>query len=94
MTKPDLLAHHQGDAVAVAVHELAGGTNTVVYLDGSPEASVEVVQKVPLGHKVALQDLAEGEQVIEYSTVIGRTTTKIRAGEHVHVHNIKGGRWV
>jgi (2R)-sulfolactate sulfo-lyase subunit alpha len=48
---------------------------------------------VPLGHKIALRDLPQGEQVIKYGIAIGRATRDIHAGEHVHVHNVKGERW-
>jgi altronate dehydratase len=94
MAKTDLLAHHKGDAVAVAVKDLDPGTSSVGYLDESPQATVDVIGHIPLGHKVALQDLAGGTEVVEYGTVIGRTTADIRTGEHVHVHNVKGERWV
>lgn len=94
MAKTGLLAHHQGDAVAVAVRDLEPGTSSVGFLDESPGATLDVVGKIPLGHKVALQDLAAGTDVIEYGTVIGRTTSDIGTGEHVHVHNVKGVRWV
>ena len=45
------------------------------------------------GHKIALRDIGSGEKVIEYGTVIGAATKKIRAGEHVHTHNLKTLRW-
>ncbi len=93
MAKSDLLAHHRDDAVAVAVRDVEPGISSVAYLDDSPGMSVKVIEQVPLGHKVALQDLAAGAEVIEYSAVIGRTTCDIRTGEHVHVHNVKGERW-
>lgn len=94
MTKTDLLAHHHGDAVAVAVRDLEPGTCSVGFLDESSGATVDVVGQIPLGHKVALQDLSAGTDVIEYGTVIGRAMSDIRTGEHVHVHNVKGVRWV
>lgn len=94
MTQTDLLAHHQGDAVAVAVRDLDAGSMSVGYLDESAGSTVDVTGKVPLGHKVALQDLADGADVIEYGVVIGRATSDIRTGDHVHVHNLKGVRWV
>ncbi|MDQ1288307.1 MAG: altronate hydrolase [Actinomycetota bacterium] len=43
---------------------------------------------VPAGHKVALHDLAAGSPVRKYGHVIGVTTRDIRAGEHVHEHNL------
>lgn len=41
-----------------------------------------------LGHKVALRDIAPGERVLKYGAPIGRASRAIRAGEHVHVHNL------
>ncbi len=43
---------------------------------------------VAAGHKVARRDLREGELVHKYGQVIGVTTAEVRAGEHVHVHNM------
>ena len=41
------------------------------------------------GHKYALRDIAEGENVIKYGMPIGHATKPIAKGEHVHVHNVK-----
>ena len=41
------------------------------------------------GHKTALCDIAQGENVIKYGFPIGRATAMIRAGEHVHTHNLR-----
>ena len=41
------------------------------------------------GHKYALRDIAEGENVIKYGMPIGHATRAIAKGEHVHVHNVK-----
>jgi (2R)-sulfolactate sulfo-lyase subunit alpha len=88
------IAHRKGDAVAVAVGDLSPGeTIQVRLLDGSPPVTVTVRDPVPLGHKVALTDLAAGQDVIEYGERIGRATQPITTGEHVHVHNIKSARW-
>jgi (2R)-sulfolactate sulfo-lyase subunit alpha len=88
------LAHKRGDAVAVAVRDLAPGALAQVrVLDGSPEVSVTVRDAIPLGHKVALRDIAAGADVTEYGERIGYATREIAAGSHVHVHNIKSARW-
>ena len=88
------IAHKKGDAVAVAVVDLTpGDTIQVRILDGSEPATVTVRDPVPLGHKVALLALKEGQDVLEYGECIGRTTQPIAAGAHVHVHNIKSVRW-
>jgi altronate hydrolase len=41
------------------------------------------------GHKYALADIACGENVIKYGSPIGHATADIKAGEHVHTHNVK-----
>ena len=46
-----------------------------------------LVESIPFGHKVARQEIAKGDSVIKYGVAIGKATTTIRAGEHVHVHN-------
>ena len=41
------------------------------------------------GHKYALCDIAEGENIIKYGNPIGHATAPIKKGEHVHTHNVK-----
>jgi altronate dehydratase small subunit len=47
---------------------------------------------IPYGHKIALTDIAAGEQVIKYGLSIGSASTGIQAGDHVHVHNVESNR--
>ncbi len=44
---------------------------------------------IPAGHKAALVDISEGEDVIKYGYPIGVATTNIKAGEHIHSHNMR-----
>ena len=44
---------------------------------------------IPKGHKVAKRAIARGDSVFKYGQIIGRSTTAILAGEHVHTHNIE-----
>ena len=41
------------------------------------------------GHKYALRDIKSGEDIIKYGNPIGHATCDIKAGEHVHTHNVK-----
>lgn len=41
------------------------------------------------GHKYALRDIAQGEEVIKYGFPIGKSVCDIKKGEHVHSHNLK-----
>ncbi len=52
----------------------------------NPKDNVEIRDD---GHKYALRDIAEGENVIKYGMPIGHATCAIKKGEHVHAHNVK-----
>ena len=41
------------------------------------------------GHKYARRDILKGENIIKYGQPIGHATEDIKAGEHVHTHNVK-----
>ena len=41
------------------------------------------------GHKYALRDIRQGENVIKYGQPIGHATCDIQKGEHIHTHNLK-----
>ena len=90
---PDFLVHNEGDDVGVAVQDVEPGAARVTYMDSERTIGIEVREAVPLGHKIALGDLVEGADVIEYSVRVGITRRPIRKGEYVHVHNIRSARW-
>lgn len=90
---PDFLAHNKGDHVAVAVHDVEPGENLVNFLDGSEQMTVQVTEAVPLSHKVALVDIAEGDDVIEYSLRVAIASKNITKGQYVHTHNVRSARW-
>ena len=74
------------DNVATALEEIAPGTVT---LRGDAKAPcVEALEKIPEGHKIALRDTAEGEDIIKYGVRIGRAVKPISKGSWVHLHNI------
>lgn len=87
--------HDPADSVAVVVVEgvQAGMTLTGLILDEDRTITLSCVQDIPLGHKVALKDLAVGETVLKYGVDIGKVVQAIAKGQHAHVHNIKTKRW-
>ncbi|MBI2243615.1 MAG: hypothetical protein HYU55_06585 [Nocardioides sp.] len=69
------------------------GPAEVGFLDGAATRTVEVNAEIPLGHKVALCDVAEGQDLIEYGVRVGLVSVEIRTGDYVHVHNVRSARW-
>ena len=90
---PSFLTHKDGDFVAVAVKDVGRGTAEVGYLDGTASVTVEVNAEIPLGHKVALRDVTEGEDVIEYGVRTAIASADITTGDYVHIHNVRSARW-
>jgi len=87
--------HDPSDSVAVVVVEgvVAGTSLTGLVLDEDKTITLPCVQDIPLGHKVALKDMAVGDTVIKYGVDIGKVVQPIQQGQHAHVHNIKTKRW-
>ncbi|MBC5810805.1 MAG: UxaA family hydrolase [Candidatus Eremiobacteraeota bacterium] len=56
------------------------------------DVSVSASQAIPIGHKVALLEIRQGDLVLKYGQTMGRATVAIAPGEHVHVHNVEGLR--
>lgn len=89
---PGFLAHREGDLVGVAVRDLEAGPAQGGYLTGAEQISLRLTEAVPLGHKVALTDIAAGQDVIEYGQRVAIATRDIGQGDHVHVHNVRSAR--
>jgi altronate hydrolase len=80
------------DDVAIARLTLTPGVVLRLPEDAAePGKLVEVVQLVQPGHKVALRDVAEGNPVRRYGSIIGYATQPIKAGSHIHSHNLHVG---
>ncbi|MBQ8110132.1 MAG: altronate dehydratase [Clostridia bacterium] len=72
------------DMVAVALCELPAG-QAVSYGAGE----VTPLTDIPMGHKVALRDIRQGEPIVKYGFPIGAATCDIPAGGHVHTHDLR-----
>src|ERR1700761_601607 len=90
-----IVLHEAKDTVGVAVVEgIKAGTQLNAWImDDDEVITVSAKQDIPIGHKVALKDMAVGDTVYKYGVDIGKVVAPIRAGEHAHVHNIKTKRW-
>ncbi|MBT2336685.1 UxaA family hydrolase [Variovorax paradoxus] len=87
--------HDAKDTVAVVVVEgvRAGMSLSGWIMDEDRMTSVDARQDIPIGHKVALRDMAPGDTVWKYGIDMGKVVAPIKAGEHAHVQNIKTKRW-
>ncbi len=72
------------DNVAVAVNDVEAGT--VFDVDG---VCVKASVKIPAGHKMALRDMAEEEDVVKYGFPIGHLITAVPQGGLIDHSNLK-----
>ena len=72
------------DSVVVCLVEKKKGE--VINIDGK---EVVLAQDTPAGHKVLIQDVAEGEDIIKYGYPIGHARKSMKAGEWVNENNLK-----
>ncbi len=88
------LIHDTADTVGVAVVDIAAGTGCDGRdLSTNKPLKAKAIEDIPLGHKLALRDFAVGDTVIKYGNEIGKIVAPVKAGQHVHVHNLKTKRW-
>lgn len=80
----DIIQIHDTDNVVVALKELSAGQTFTV-----EEVTIELKDDVPRGHKIAIKQIASGEDVVKYGYPIGHAIKEISVGEHVHTHNTK-----
>ncbi|WP_028391756.1 UxaA family hydrolase [Bacillus cihuensis] len=84
MTKKFFLKIHPNDSVMVALKDLKKGD--FVEVDG---LTVQIQEDIDYGHKFAIKDMAENEDIIKYGFPIGHAIKAIQPGEWVHTHNVK-----
>ncbi len=81
---PRVIRLHAQDDVVVSLDQLVSGTLIA-------SENVTVAGLVPPGHKMATRSIETGEAVRRYGQIIGFASQPIRAGQHVHTHNLAMG---
>ena len=94
MEKHKFIIHAEGDDVGVAIEDIKKGEKVIgVDLSTNNQMTIEALNDIPLGHKIALKDKKVGEDLIKYSEIVGEVTQDFRTGNWVHTHNMRTKRW-
>lgn len=75
---------NKDDNVAVAIAPLSAGTE--IHVDGQV---IVLNEDIPAGHKFALKELAQGEDIIKYGYPIGHACKACKQGDWINEHNLK-----
>ena len=92
---PHFLVHNPDDSAGVIVVEdaTAGMELEGWVMDTDETIHVTSLDDIPIGHKVALADIKNGDTIMKYGHDIGKAVADIKTGGHMHVHNVKTKRW-
>ena len=95
MSQPDLIIHDEKDNVGVVVIEKTkkGQECSAWIMEDDSSTNIQSMDEIPLGHKIAMSDLKEGDTILKYGHDIGKVVKAIKKGQHVHVHNVKTKKW-
>jgi altronate dehydratase small subunit len=81
------------DNVATVISAITAGEDVEIF-----STKQEVVQRIkardslPLGHKIALVEIKQGDSIKKYGAVIGKASKNIAVGDYVHIHNVESNR--
>lgn len=87
------LKNNEKDNVATVFGaEAPKGSILEVVDPAGSKCSYTVLETIPYGHKIAIEDVRKGEQITKYGESIGIASEDIRVGQYVHVHNVESAR--
>ena len=95
MATTDIIIHDEKDNVGVVVIEKITQNQDCAcwIMENDKTVNIQSLNEIPLGHKIALVNLNEGDAILKYGHDIGKVVKSIIKGEHVHVHNVKTKKW-
>jgi altronate dehydratase small subunit len=76
------------DNVAVVLQNVSIGQELEILSGRNISNVMTATENIPFCHKIALNDISSGENIVKYGEIIGKATKPISHGEHVHIHNV------
>lgn len=87
---PRALVLNESDNVATLID--SGKAGDACALQGEAKGTVKLLADVPFGHKICIKETSAGQDILKYGTVIGKASSPIQPGAHVHIHNVESAR--
>lgn len=94
MQQPNTALHVNARDNVATVFSTGVQSNSPVTIhenDGSSHI-LTAATAIPYGHKIAVEKIISGSDIIKYGEVIGMATSDINPGDYVHVHNLDSKR--
>ena len=95
MAGTDIIIHDEKDNLGfVVIEKITTNQDCNCWImENDKSSKIQSKSEIPLGHKIAMIDLKEGDTILKYGHDIGKVVKNINKGEHVHVHNVKTKKW-
>jgi hypothetical protein len=81
---PNALIINSIDNVAVALNDIPQGS-TIKLPDGTV---LPALADISFGHKILLNDVSKGDDIIKYGEVIAQVNQNVKRGDWIHLHNL------
>jgi len=91
MSTKNVILLRAKDLVAVAVQDVEAGETVNITGAHSEQKTILATEKIPMGHKIALNDYPFGTHIIKYGLSIGITKKDVKRGQWIHSHNLATG---
>ena len=94
MSNTDIIIHDEKDNVGVVVIEKITPDQdcNCWIMENDKSVSIQSKDEIPLGHKIAMIDLNEGDTILKYGHDIGKVVKNIKKGEQFSKENITSKR--
>jgi hypothetical protein len=86
--KKTAIVLHREDNVAVTLADVQAGDECVIRREDGGEYTLQAVESVAFGHKIALAGLEKDEPVLKYGEEIGKMKEPVAEGGWIHSHNL------
>lgn len=80
------------DDVIVAIEPIEKGSEINYKAKDDTVKTLTALDNIIIYHKIAVKDIAKGNPISKYGEHIGVAATDIKAGMHVHEHNVQSVR--
>ncbi|WP_434631825.1 UxaA family hydrolase [Thermoanaerobacterium thermosaccharolyticum] len=80
------------DNVVSVIEQIRKGDDVNYETKESKLITLKALEDIPIYHKIAIRDIIKGSPVIKYGEHIGVAADNIKAGMHVHEHNVRSVR--
>lgn len=87
-----LKVNDKDNVATVFAQNVAGGDMVEVRDKKGDTQNITANADIPYGHKLALRKIVKGEAIVKYGEELGRASSDIEPGDHVHVHNLESMR--